>query len=190
MTRVLRAPGLAEPISVPGPAAWGPVAIAARDQGYAQGLEDGRAQGRRDLAHLADGLDSALATCITEIAAARRSLLARTMDVAELLVTTVLRHQPDTLTEGLLLRVRETIDGIDPGALELRVHPELVAPVRALVADGLPVPVTVAEDPSLALGEFRLHADWANADATWDHYLAAAHEAVAMHVAALHEDER
>lgn len=190
MTRVLRSPGLAEPISVPGPGAWGPVAIAAHDQGYAQGLVDGRAAGRTDMAHLSDELAAALADCLAAVAAARRDLLGRVMDVAELLVETVLRHQPDTATAGLLVRVREALDGIDPGPLTLLVHPSLVASVESIVTGGaFNVPVDVGGDRSLQLGEFRLHAEWANADATWEHYLEAAREAVAMHVAALHQGD-
>jgi len=188
MTRVLRAAGMAAPISVPGPTAWGPIAVAAHDQGYdqgyAQGLLDGRAQGRRDLSHLGDELRLAVTTCLTAIEEARRALLTRVMDVAELLVTTVLRHQPDTATAGLLVRVREALDGLDPGPTDLAVHPDLVASVTDLVAEqGLPV--TVGTDASLALGEFRITAEWASAEATWQHYVEAAREAVALHVAAL-----
>lgn len=188
MTRVLRAAGMAPPISVPGPTAWGPIANAAHDQGYAEGyargLADGRAQGRHDLSHLGDELRLAVTTCLTAIDDARRVLLTRVMDVAELLVTTVLRHQPDTATAGLLGRVRETLDGLDPGPTDLAVHPDLVASVTELVGEH-GVPVTVGPDPSLSLGEFRITAEWASADATWQHYLEAAREAVALHVAAL-----
>lgn len=188
MTRVLRAAGLAAPISVPGPAAWGPVAVAAHDQGYAQGLIDGRAQGRHDLAHLGDELRLAVTTCLATIDDARRVLLGRVMDVAELMITTVLRHQPDTATAGLVVRVREALDGLDPGPIEVTVHPDLESSVSELLARD-PLPVTITTDPGLALGEFRVATEWASADATWTHYLAAAREAVAMHVAALgHRD--
>lgn len=186
MTRVLRAPGLAAPISVPGPLAWGPVAVAAHDQGYAQGVIDGRQQGRRDLSHLAGELRTALDACLADIHHAHLALLARVMDVAELLVTTVLRHQPDTTTSGLLVRVREALDGLDPGAIELVVHPALLASVTEVAHGGaFPVAVVITGDAALELGEFRLQAEWASADATWQHYLDAAREAVAMHVAAL-----
>lgn len=184
MTRVLRAAGMAAPISVPGPGAWGPVAVAAHDQGYAQGLIDGRVQGRHDLAHLGDELRLAVTACLAAVDDARRVLLARVMDVAELMITTVLRHQPDTATLGLLVRVREALDGLDPGRIELTVHPDLVSSVEALLtADAMAV--DVGADASLALGEFRIATEWASADATWQHYLDAAHEALAMHVAAL-----
>jgi flagellar biosynthesis/type III secretory pathway protein FliH len=177
---------MAAPISVPGPLAWGPVAVAAHDQGYAQGLIEGRQQGRRDLAHLVGELREAVDTCAADIHRARLALLGRVMDVAELLVTTVLRHQPDTATAGLLVRVREALDSVDPGAVQLAVHPELVASVVEVVQTGaLPVAVVVSGDMSLEHGEFRLRTEWASADATWEHYLDAAREAVAMHIAAL-----
>ena len=184
MTRVLRAAGMAPPISVPGPGAWGPVAIAAHDQGYAQGLIDGRAQGRHDMAHLGDELRLAVTSCLTAIDDARRALLPRVMDVAELMITTVLRHQPDTTTAGLVVRIREALDGLDPARIELSVHPALASSVGALLAaDALAVDIT--PDAALDLGEFRIATEWASADATWKHYLDAAREAVAMHVAAL-----
>lgn len=184
MTRVLRAAGLAAPISVPGPGAWGPVAVAAHDQGYAQGLIDGRAQGRHDMAHLGDELRLAVTTCLAAVEEARRALLTRVMDVAELMITTVLRHQPDTTTAGLVVRIREVLDGLDPGRVELTVHPALSSSVEDLLSgDALAVDVT--SDAALALGEFRVATEWASADATWQHYLDAAREAVTMHVAAL-----
>jgi flagellar biosynthesis/type III secretory pathway protein FliH len=184
MTRVLRAPGMAAPISVPGPGAWGPVAVAAHDQGYARGLVEGRAHGRHDLAHLHDELRQAVTSCLAAVEDARLALLGRVMDVAELMVVTVLRHQPDTTTAGLLVRVREALDGLDPGQVELTVHPDLVASVRELLADQT-VALDVGADASLARGEFRIATEWASADATWQHYIDAAREAVAMHVAAL-----
>ena len=184
MTRVLRAAGMAAPISVPGPGAWGPVAVAAHDQGYAQGLIDGRAQGRHDMAHLGDELRLAVTTCLATVDDARRMLLTRVMDIAELMITTVLRHQPDTTTAGLLVRVREALDGLDPGRVELTVHPDLAPAVERLLAAEA-IAVEVGTDPSLALGEFRIATEWASADATWQHYLHAAREAVAMHVAAI-----
>ena len=188
MTRVLRAAGLAAPIAVPGPGAWGPVALAAHDQGYAQGLIDGRVQGRHDLAHLGDEIRLAITTCLAAVEDARRTLLGRVMDIAELMVVTVLRHQPDTTTAGLLVLVREAMDGLDPGRVALTVHPDLVTSVRELLA-GEPLAVEVGADQSLARGEFRIATEWAAADATWQHYVDAAREAVAMHVAALsHSD--
>jgi flagellar biosynthesis/type III secretory pathway protein FliH len=188
MTRVLRAAGLAAPIAVPGPGAWGPVALAAHDQGYAQGLMDGRAQGRHDLAHLGGELHQAVSTCLAAVEDARRALLGRVMDIAELMVVTVLRHQPDTTTAGLLVRVREALDGLDPGRVALTVHPDLVTSVRELLA-GESLAVEVGSDQSLARGEFRIATEWAGADAPAPHNLDAAREAVAMHVAALsHSD--
>ena len=184
MTRVLRAAGLAAPISVPGPGAWGPVAVAAHDQGYAQGLIDGRAKGRHDLDHLHDELRDAVRACLAAVDDARRALLGRVMDIAELMVVTVLRHQPDTTTAGLLGRVREALDGLDPGKATLIVHPDLAPSVRKLLsgdADAL----EVAADAALERGEFRITTEWASADATWQHYVEAAREAIAMHVAAL-----
>jgi flagellar biosynthesis/type III secretory pathway protein FliH len=123
-------------------------------------------------------------TCSAGVDDARRALLTRVMDVAELMVTTVLRHQPDTATAGLLVRVREALDGLDPGPVELAVHPDLEASVLELLHRE-PLPATVTADAGLALGEFRIATEWASADATWQHYLDAAREAVTMHVAAL-----
>jgi flagellar biosynthesis/type III secretory pathway protein FliH len=136
------------------------------------------------MAHLGDELRLAVTTCLAAIDDARRALLTRVMDVAELMITTVLRHQPDTTTAGLLVRIREALDGLDPGRIELTVHPAVSSSVEGLLAaDALAV--DIATDAALELGEFRIATEWAAADATWQHYVEAAREAVAMHVAAL-----
>ncbi len=186
MTRVLRTPRVgAAPVSVPSPSAWGPVAHAAFDEGYAKGLADGRQDGRRDMSHVGDEIARALERCRAEIAAASAALSNRTVEIAELFVETVLRHRPDTATAGLLARVREALEAIDEGAIDLFVHPDLVTPVSdALAGHGVATgPVSVCPDESLALGEFRLRAGWASADATWDSYVRAARDALALFVA-------
>lgn len=183
MTRVLQRPSFdAAPIDVPAPPSWDSVALLAFEQGYARGEQDGRATGRRELLVV----DGQIDRCIAAIDAASTDLTRRVLQVAELFVTTVLRHLPEARTAGLLIRLGEVLATFDPGRIVLAVHPDDVAAAADALAarPATGQDVTVSGDPSLARGEFRLDSDWAQADGTFDRYLAAAREALELHLSA------
>jgi flagellar biosynthesis/type III secretory pathway protein FliH len=182
MTRVLRRPSFGEsPIDVPAPPGWDSVALAAYEQGYELGDRTGRHAGRRDLLVIDGHIDR----CLTAIAEASRAMTQRVIEVAELFITTTLRHHPDARTTGLMVRVGEVLATFDPGAICLFVHPDDLAAATDAVAERSPngQTLTVSSDSTLHPGEFRLSSEWADAEGTFDRYMEAAREAIEMHLA-------
>ena len=183
MTRVLQRPSFNEaPIDVPAPPSWDSVALAAYELGFVRGEQSGRDSGRLDLLFVDDHVDR----CLAAIDEASDALNRSALQVAELFVTTVLRHLPEARTAGLLVRLGEVLSAFDPGSILLSVHPDDVEAATDAVA-GRPQNgqnITVTADRSLASGEFRLSSDWAQAEGTFDRYLAAAREALELHLSA------
>jgi len=183
MTRVLQRPSFDEaPIDVPAPPSWDSVALAAYELGFARGEEAGRDSGRLDLLFVDDRIEN----CLTAIETASDALNRRVLEIAELFVTTTLRHLPEARTAGLLVRLGEVLNSFDPGPIQLTVHPEDIGAATDAVARRQPngQNITVSGDRTLARGEFRLTSDWAQADGTFDRYFAAAREALELHVSA------
>ncbi len=185
MTRILRRPSFdGAPIDVPAPPAWDSVALAAYEQGYDEGGQRGRELGRRDLREMQTQLDTAVDRCLASIDSASHALAARVVDVSELYVTTALRHVPEARTAGMLVRLGEVLQAFEPGALEVSVAPDLVAELSDILAprNVHGERVTVVGDASLLPGEFRMHSEWADADGTFERYLAAARDALELHL--------
>ena len=183
MTRVLQRPAFeTAPIDVPAPPSWDSVALAAFEQGFARGECSGRDAGRRDLLFVDGHVDR----CVAAVDDASDALTRRVLEVAELFVTTALRHFPEARTAGLLIRLGEVLAAFDPGAIVVSVHPDDAAAAIDAVAGRTPngQVITVISDSGLASGEFRLHSEWAQAEGTFDRYLAAAREALELHLSA------
>lgn len=184
MNRILRLPDYGAPVDVPAPAAWNPSAQAAYERGLAEGREQGHRTGRLDAEPVTQAIAHAVTTCAAEIARVKDDLDRRVLQVAEMYVATVLRHVPDARTSGLLVRIAEAIDAIDAGAIVICVRTEAVTPIAAAIgALSGQQDVSVVADDTLQSGEFRLRTEWAEAEGTWDRYLAAAQTAVEMYVA-------
>lgn len=181
MTQILRGITLDRtPVDVPAPPAWDSVALAAYEQGYMEGIE----AGRRDLGTLERQLQEAVTRCIADQHASRDQITKRVTEVAELLLTTALRHRPDARMCGLLTRVGEVLRSFEAGPLELTVAPDAVGVVaRAVESRNGGPEVTVTGDRTLGAGDFRLHSAWADADGTFQRYLAAARDAVEVELA-------
>jgi flagellar biosynthesis/type III secretory pathway protein FliH len=181
MTRVLRRPSLDRPpIDVPAPPAWDSVALAAYEQGY----EEGARHGRRDQSVMRAELDAAVVRCLASVEAASKVLTARVLDVSELYVTTALRHVPDSRTAGMLVRLGEVLQVFEPGPLEISVATDLVTELAEILAtrNVHGARVKVVADSTLLPGEFRVHSEWADADGTFERYLAAARDALELHL--------
>jgi hypothetical protein len=222
MTRLLQRPAIhAAPVEVPAPPAWDSVALAAYEQGHAEGSAAGREQGRRD--HLIVGGE--IDRCIAAVQASLAATNERLAQIAELFVTTTLRHCPDIRTAGLLVRLREVLDALDPGVITIHVHPDAVEATLATCdrrADhggpagslggslggehaggpggslgGGPAGslgggpggslggghrIVVTSDRRLATGEFRVTSEWADAEGTFERYIAAARAAIDLHL--------
>jgi flagellar biosynthesis/type III secretory pathway protein FliH len=182
MTRVLQRPAFGHaPIDVPAPPGWDSVALAAYEQGYELGDRTGREAGRRDLMVIDGHIDR----CLTAVAEASRAMTQRVIEVAELLITTTLRHIPEARTAGLLVRIGEVLATFDPGPICLSVHPNDFATASDAIANRPPngQTLTLANDHTLAPGEFRLSSEWADAEGTFERYIEAAREALEMHLA-------
>lgn len=183
MTRVLQRPSFeTAPIDVPAPPSWDSVALAAFEQGFARGERSGRDSGRQDLLFVDGHIDR----CLAAVDEASDALSRRVLQVAELFVTTALRHLPEARTAGLLIRLGEVLSAFDPGAIVVAVHPEDAAAAADAIANRPPSgqTITVVSDHTLSSGEFRLGSEWAQADGTFDRYIAAAREALELHLAA------
>ncbi len=185
MTRVLRSPSIDQaPVDVPAPPAWDSVALSAYEQGFDEGGHHGRELGRRDLREMQSQLDAAVDRCLACMDAASKAMAARVLDVSELYVTTALRHIPETRTAGMLVRLGEVLQVFEPGSLEVSVAPDLVAELTEILAprNVHGTRVRVVPDANLLPGEFRMHSEWADADGTFERYLAAAREALELHL--------
>ncbi|MGZ4804934.1 MAG: FliH/SctL family protein, partial [Ilumatobacteraceae bacterium] len=185
MTRVLHSPSIDQaPVDVPAPPAWDSVALSAYEQGFDEGGQHGRELGRRDLREMQSQLDAAVDRCLASMEAASKAMAARVIDVSELYVTTALRHIPDARTAGMLVRLGEVLQVFEPGSLEVSVAPDLVAELTEILAprNVHGTRVKVAADANLLPGEFRLHSEWADADGTFERYLAAARNALELHL--------
>jgi len=181
MTRILQRPDFGEsPVNVPAPPAWDAGALSAYEQGYAEGVQAGRDAGRLDLLIVGGQVDR----CVDVINASSRAMNARVIEVAELFVTTALRHIPEARTAGLLVRLGEVLATFDPGPMTLALHPDDVEQATDAVQTRSTYArfVTVVSDNSLQPGEFRLSSEWADAEATFDRYLSAAREALELHL--------
>jgi flagellar biosynthesis/type III secretory pathway protein FliH len=192
MGRVLRDTRLdSAPIAVPAPGSWDPVAQAAYEQGrvdgYSHGLalgdREGYERGRRDLDAVADRTVQAAHRCFDEVRRLHTQLVARTIELADLYVRTVIRTAPDASAHGMLARIEEALTQLEPGELELAVEPSVLEELTALFAaadHAMPIRVTAGD--GLTAGEYRIRTDWAEADGTWDRYIEAAREAMTMYV--------
>lgn len=183
MTRVLQRPSFDDaPIDVPAPPSWDSSALAAYELGFARGSETGRDSGRLDLLIVGGHIDR----CIDAVDEASEALSRRVLEVAELFVTTVLRHIPEARTAGLLIRLAEVLTTFDPGNICLSVHPDDAETAAECLLRRPPngQHVSVLTDRNLAPGEFRLNSDWAQAEGTFDRYMAAAREALELHLSA------
>jgi flagellar biosynthesis/type III secretory pathway protein FliH len=182
MTRVIRGPELHHaPVDVPAPPAWDAVALAAYEYGYRQGNVDGRV----DVRGMEQQLGDATARCLIAIEQSTQQMTSRLLEIAELFVTTTLRHVPEARTAGLLVRLGEALRAFDADPLELSVSPTDVADVVDAIAlrANDATRVTVMGDPTLAPGEFHIHSSWADAAGTFDRYFAAARDAMERSVA-------
>ncbi|MBI4885057.1 MAG: hypothetical protein HY826_13485 [Actinobacteria bacterium] len=180
MTRILHRPSFGQrAVDVPTPPSWEPAALAAYEQGYHEGTHSRLENSRRELGNMETKLIDAVDRCLAAVNAATETMCGRLLDVAELFVTTALRHAPEAGTAGMLVRVGEVLRAFEPGAMELSVAFDLVDDVAAIMASrgdcGGRVVVSGASD--LVPGEFRLHSEWADADGTFDRYLEAARTA-------------
>lgn len=158
---------------------------AAHDAGYAAGYSDGDHDGyTRGRGELDAAVDSTItgvqAAADTYLAAARQTrqrLGDRTMVLAVDLFRTILGHDPDLATVGLIGRLRAALELVDDGDLVVDVHPDDVATVVAAAErDRTWAAFTVYGDPGLGRGEARIHGRWADADLTWTALELAAHE--------------
>jgi hypothetical protein len=68
--------------------------------------------------------------------------------------------------------------------LEVSVAPDLVAELTEILAprNAHGTRVKVVPDANLLPGEFRMHSEWADADGTFERYLAAARDALELHL--------
>jgi flagellar biosynthesis/type III secretory pathway protein FliH len=182
MTRVIRGPELHHsPVDVPAPPAWDATALAAYEFGYRQG----NIEGRLDVTGLEAQLGEATDRCLAAIDAASEKMTVRVLEVAELFVTTALRHLPEARTAGLLVRLGEALRAFDADPLEVSVAPSDVADVvDAISARSSDASrISVIGEPSLRPGEFLIHSAWADAVGTFDRYFAAARDAMERAVA-------
>jgi flagellar biosynthesis/type III secretory pathway protein FliH len=185
MSRLISLPSVgAAPVAVPVPGTWDAVATAAYEQGRREGFDEGRALGRQELALLAEPLSTAIDLCCERIVAAHRDLARRTAELADLYATTVLRHATGEFVRGHLLRLEETLAALDEGSVEVRVPPALVDQTeQAMAHRSSKMAVLVVGDPALGDGEFRVRAEWADAEGTFERFVEAAREALALYMA-------
>lgn len=177
MSRVIRSAELhPAPVDVPAPPAWDATALSAYEAGHARGV----AEGRSDVRAMEQQLRHAVERCIDAVDAASEQLATQVLDIAELFVTSVLRHVPEARTAGMLVRLGEVLRTFDTDPLEVFVAPDDVPDVAEVIAGQpkLAPRVSVVGDPMLLRGEFRLHSAWADAQGTFDRYFAAARDAV------------
>lgn len=184
MTRILRLPDYGAPVGIPAPASWDPASQAAYDRGFADGRASGHESGRLDAEPVTRAITHAITTCAAEVTRAKNEIDTHILQIAEMYVTTVLRHVPDARTNGLLIRIAEAIDAVDTGPIVVSVRSDMVERISAMIGSATgQTNVVVAADDSLSFGEFRLRTEWAEAEGTWDRYLDAARTAIEMYIA-------
>jgi flagellar biosynthesis/type III secretory pathway protein FliH len=169
---------------VPAPAAWDSAALAAYEQSFQEASGSSVDRGRRDLRQMEAELADATARCLAAVEAARKLMVRRSLEIAQLFVTTTLRHLPEAGVTGMLVRLGEVLRTFEPGPLELAVSPALVGDVEAIIAarNEYGEHTVVVGDESLAPGEFRLRSEWADAEGTFERYMQAARNALEMTV--------
>ncbi|MCE9620944.1 MAG: hypothetical protein K8R99_01215 [Actinomycetia bacterium] len=186
MTRILQRPSLnANAVALRAPPSWDPIALSAYEQGYSEGAGTMLEKGRRDLHRFETEIIDATQRCLHAVETARQLMARRTLDIAELFVTTALRDIPEAGTAGMLVRLGEVLRAFEPGPIELSVATDLVGELEAIMAtrNDYADRVKVVDDPTLKPGEFRLHSEWADADGTFERYISAARAALEAHPA-------
>jgi flagellar biosynthesis/type III secretory pathway protein FliH len=144
----------------------------------------GRDEGRKDLGLLAAPLSQAIDAACEQINMCHAHLSKRVAELAELFTETVLRHRPSEFTRGYLARLEETLSRIDAGSVVVYVAPSLLAQASdALTARSSTMVVQVEADDRLSEGEFRVQADWADAEGTFVRFFDAARDALALYMA-------
>lgn len=188
--RILQRPSFGPvAVEVPAPPAWDRAALAAYEQSFRDDGGSKLDRGRRDLHHIEGQLVAATGSCLAAIDAARTSMVRRSLEIAEEFVTTTLRHKPEVGVAGMLVRLGEVLNALEPDPLELAVTPGLVDDVEGIIATRSDHAgrITVIGDPSMAPGEFRLRSEWADAEGTFQKYMSCARAALETMVA---EDRR
>lgn len=175
LSEVLRATVVAadrRALTVPDRDVVGPVLAArleaAREEGYAAGHRDGRAEGERTArAHL-DGLatavDAALAATRADLASVRATQAAEITTLAGDIARVVLAREPSRTGADALAAVEQALAELDDTDLTVSVAPDDVDMVsRALAGQS---GVTVVADARLGVGEARVRGAHAAADLT------------------------
>jgi flagellar assembly protein FliH len=148
-------------------------AAAAFERGRHEGVAQGRAQAHADAASLAAGIQAAAGRLRHDIDARRDADAQRLMAMAVEIARVVTGRDPDGLAAAMVRRITEALQAIDDASVQVFVHPDDCALVRAAGIDAV-------ADPSLRRGDAVLRGRWAEADATstaiWD----AVREAVAV----------
>lgn len=144
----------------------------AREDGYAQGLAEGRTRGAEDATEAARQQVDALGRAVTaacqqlrlDAEAERDRTVAAATELALSIAAVVLGREPHDGGDAVAARVRATLDQLDDPAPVVRTSPTDVEVVAAAVADLRGVQIET--DPRLQPGDARIDGGWARADLT------------------------
>lgn len=175
LSEVLRAPVVAagrRALTLPDHDVVGPVLAArleaAREEGYAAGHRDGRAEGERTARTHLDGLaatvEAALAATRADLASVRAAGAAEIVALARDIARVVLAREPSRTGTDALAVVEQALADLDDPDLTVLVAPDDVDVVGRALAGR--TGVTVIADARLAVGEAQVHGVHAAADLT------------------------
>lgn len=134
------------------------------ERGRAAGFEEGRTAAAETTAQLLAEVRASLEGGLGTLRRWRLEEARRAVDLALRITRHVLGREP-VEAATVLARVRQALEAIDDGPLELVVHPDQVPALREALD---PTTVTVRGDPALASGEARIRGPWSSADLTYD----------------------
>jgi flagellar assembly protein FliH len=134
---------------------------AAKREGYARGVADGRAEVAAELARVGGALTAALDHLHAELAAQRDAATAVDLELVLGVVEAVLGVAPPAAATTVLDRVREAAAMLDDPSLEVRINPGDLAVIAGAALDPR---LELVGDDTVAPGEAEVNGTWGRAD--------------------------
>lgn len=136
----------------------------ARREGYEQGWNDGQADGRNQVEHVAGRIETGLRTASAELQATHRAAVETTIDAALAVAEFILGRTPGEDGSVLAARIAEALQSLDDQEIVVKVNPT----DHTAVADAIELPpgVTLEMDHRLQPGEAKLRGKWSAIDMT------------------------
>ncbi len=141
----------------------------AREEGFAQGLEEGKAAGRKQLQQQADKLNALIQVLDRPLAELDEAIERQLTELAMLVARQLVRRELKTKPEQVIAVVREALSALPVASRNVRLalHPEDAALIReTLVRDPHEAQLQIVDDPVQSRGGCRVISDTSQIDAS------------------------